>query len=125
MSLGISHLFKYDIAKANGIDDPYTKYLTSSLQYDYNKHYSFSAVYNYDFELKQLKTGSIGFMYKKRCWDFGVKYSENTRPILDANGNASSINDRYIFISVVLKPFMKPDPNNALIEYKLSNQESN
>lgn len=125
LSVDLSHLFKYDIAKANGIDDPYTKYLTSSFHYDYNKHYSFSAVYNYDFELKELKTGSIGFMYKKRCWDFGIKYSENTRPILDTNGNASSINDRYIFISVVLKPFMQPDPNNALIEYKLPEKGSN
>jgi LPS-assembly protein len=125
LNLKISHLFKYDISKVNTAEGPFTKYLTSSLEYDYDRHYSFSAVYNYDFELNQLKTGSIGFMYKKRCWDFGIKYSENTRPILDANGNASSVNDRYVFISIVLKPFMKPDPNNALIEYKLPAQESN
>ncbi|WP_428738102.1 LPS-assembly protein LptD [Sulfurimonas sp.] len=125
LNLNISHLFKYDIAKVNTTDDPFTKYLTASLEYDYDRHYSFSAVYNYDFELSKLKTGSIGFMYKKRCWDFGVKYSENTRPILDSNGDASSVNDRYIFVSVVLKPFMKSDPNNALVEYKLPAKESN
>ncbi|MBD3796675.1 MAG: LPS-assembly protein LptD [Campylobacterales bacterium] len=125
LDLDFSYLFKFDINKINAAYDPYTKYLTSSLNYDYNKHYSFSAVYNYDFELKQLKTGSLGFVYKKRCWDFGIKYSENVRPILDSSGNASSINDRYIFVSIVLKPFMKLDPNNALIEYKLPEKESN
>ncbi|QOP41924.1 LPS-assembly protein LptD [Sulfurimonas marina] len=125
LKLDLSHLFKYDIAKVNTSEDPFTKYLTSSLEYDYNSHYSFSAIYNYDIELKQIKTASAGFMYKKRCWDFGVKYSENVRPILNANGDASSIKDRYVFISVVLKPFMKPDPNNALIEYKLEEQVSN
>ncbi|MFT7860518.1 MAG: LPS assembly protein LptD [Sulfurimonas sp.] len=125
LNLELSHLFKYDIAKEEIDEDPYTKYLTSSLRYDYDRHYSFSAVYNYDFEAKQVKTASLGFMYKKRCWDFGIKYSENTRPILDSNGDASSINDRYIFLSITLKPFMKSDPNSSLVEYKLSQQESN
>lgn len=119
VSASLSHLFKYDLAKEGTTEDPFTKYLTSSLHYDYNKHYSFSAMYNYDIENHQQKTASIGFMYKKRCWDFGVKYSENNRPVLDANGQSSSVFDKYLFVTIVLKPIMKPDANSALIEYKL------
>jgi len=118
--MNLSHLFKYDIAKAQTNEDPYTKYLTSSFHYKYNTHYSFAGMYNYDIELKQRKAASIGFTYQKRCWEFGVKYSENNRPILDVSGNSSSVYDRYLFISVILKPFMQSDPNNALIEYRIS-----
>lgn len=44
-------------------------------------------------------------MYKKRCWDFGLRYVENVRPVL-RTGDTSSIYDRYLYISVVLKPLM-------------------
>lgn len=123
VNLSLSYLFKFDIAKDASSQDPYTKYLTSSLNYDYNKHYSFSAVYNYDVELEQRKTASIGFMYKKRCWDFGIRYSENNRPILDEKGNSSSVYDKYIYISVVLKPIMQASANDSLIEYRLPNKK--
>ena len=119
VSFNLSHLFKYDIARALSGDNPYTKYLTTSVGYDYNKHYNFSAAYNYDIEQHQRKMASIGFMYKKRCWDFGIRYTENNRPILDASGNPSSVYDRYIFITIVLKPIMQPNSNHSLIEYKL------
>jgi LPS-assembly protein len=48
----------------------------------------------------------FGFLYKKRCWDFGVRYAENNRPVLTNDGEASSIYDRYIYFTIVLKPFM-------------------
>lgn len=125
LNLNLSYLYKYDIAKETTTENPYTKYLTSSVNYDYDRHYSLFGVYNYDVILQKRKTASIGFLYKKRCWEFGLKYSENTRPILDANGDASSINDRYLFLNIVLKPFMKTDKNSALLEYKLAEKRAN
>ncbi len=118
--LQISHLFKDSFKEAD--PNRYTSYLTSSIDYDYNKHYSFSALYNYDLETKTKKSMSIGFMYKKRCWDFGIKYSENNRPVLTQSGK-SSIYDKFIYVTIVLKPLMQPSKNSAFITYKLPNKE--
>ena len=118
LDIGLSHLYKEDISKAS--DDPLrnTSYLTSSARYTYDKHYSFNAMYNYDMELELKKSMEVGFMYKKRCWDFGVRYVENNRPILTQSGD-SSIYDKYIYLTIVLKPFMRPDKDTSNISYKL------
>jgi LPS-assembly protein len=63
------------------------------------------------------KSASIGFLYKKRCWDFGLKYLENNRPVLTDTGS-TSIYDRYIYFTVVLKPMMGSN-SGPLFEYKL------
>jgi len=122
-TINLSHLFK-DNFKVN---DPhrYTSYLTSSFNYQYDKHYSFSALYNYDLELKLKKSMSVGFMYKKRCWDFGIKYREDNRPVLLQNGTSSSIYDKYIYLTIVLKPLMQSGGNSSMIAYKLPNSETN
>ncbi|MDD5203479.1 MAG: hypothetical protein PHH41_10085 [Sulfurimonas sp.] len=54
-------------------------------------------------------------MYKKRCWDFGIRYAENNRPVLAnlANGGQSSIYDRYVYFTIVLKPFMTSIKENG------------
>lgn len=82
----------------------YTKYLTSSFGYKYNDHYRYFASYNYDVQSAQKKSSEVGFLYSKRCWDFGLRYVENVRPILTAANDASSIEDRYIFFTITLKP---------------------
>ena len=119
LDLHLSHLYKDAFIG----DNPYTNYLTSSAQYQYNKHYSFSAMYNYDLETQEKKSASIGFMYKKRCWDFGIKYSENNRPILTNDGATSSVYDKFVYITVVLKPFMQPTKTGSLISYRLPGKE--
>ena len=115
-----SHLFKDSFIPATITTPRYTSYLTSSIDYLYSKHYSYSLKYNYDFEFQQKKSAEIGFLYKKRCWEFGIKLVENNRPILATNGLASSVYDRYIYFTITLKPFMQPSSNSSAFSYKLS-----
>ena len=119
LDIGLSHLYKEDISKA--LDNPLrnTSYLTSSARYTYDKHYSFNAMYNYDMELELKKSMEVGFMYKKRCWDFGVRYVENNRPVLTTVGEEKSIYDKYIYLTIILKPFMQADTGSSNISYKL------
>lgn len=118
LNLSLSHLYKEDVSKDLDDLDRYTSYLTSSARYTYDKHYSFNTLFNYDIDTSLKKGMEVGFMYKKRCWDFGLRYVENNRPILTQDGE-SSIYDRYIYLSIVLKPFMKPDKDGSNLSYKL------
>ncbi len=120
LNLNISHLYKDTFLDPTLNSDilRYTSYLTSSARYTYDKHYSFSARYNYDLELAVKKSMEVGFMYKKRCWDFGIKYVENNRPILTTSGE-NSVYDKYVYLSIVLKPFMRPDKDGSNLSYKL------
>lgn len=122
VTFAASHLFKDDFLPQTTDNERYTSYLTTNLKYIYSSHYSYNATYNYDLQTQEKKSASIGFMYKKRCWDFGVKYAENNRPVLtNASTEKSSVYDRYIYLTVVLKPFMKPRGDSSLISYKLAN----
>ena len=130
VSLGLSHLYRNSYIRpvvavgAVGYTPQHTDYLTTSIGYTYNKHYSYSAAYNYDREAGEIKSMDIGFMYKQRCWDFGLKYSENNRPVLiQENGvsKASSVYDRYIFLTLVLKPFMQAN-GSSFLNFKLSEE---
>ena len=127
VNLQLSHLYKDRFVAPATSTDPLqrTNYLTSSAEYTYNRHYSFSALYNYDLETQEKKSMSIGFMYKKRCWDFGIKYSENNRPVLTLNGASSSIYDKYVYVTIVLKPLMQSSKNSSFITYKLPNKQTN
>jgi LPS-assembly protein len=119
LNLSISHLYK-DSFKVPTTDLPrYTDYLTSSATYNYNKHYSYSAIYNYDIQAQQKKNLSVGFTYKKRCWDFGLRYSENRRPVLTNSGAADYIDDRYVYLTIVLKPLMQSNNASSFISYRL------
>ena len=105
-SLGgnISYLYKDTFLDSTATTSRFTKYLTSNVSYRYNDHYKYFAGYNYDIEAGRKKSSEVGFLYSKRCWDFGLRYVENTRPILTNNNLASSIDDRYIFFTITLKP---------------------
>lgn len=119
LSLTLSHLFKDTFIEKTVTTPQYTNYLTSSATYTYNDHYSYSALYNYDIEAHQQKNLSVGFMYKKRCWEFGLKYSENRLPILSNDGAADYVDDRYIYLTIVLKPLMKANNASSFLTYKL------
>jgi len=58
------------------------------------------------------KSAEIGFMYKKRCWEFGLRYVENNRPVL-AQDSSSSVYDRYLYFTIVLKPIMAPGTQSS------------
>lgn len=105
-NLSFSHLYKDTFLTATASSSPYTSYITSSVGYTYDSHYSYHARWDYDLEANLKKNAEIGFMYKKRCWDFGLRYLENNRPVLTQN-SSSSIYDRYIYFTIVLKPLMK------------------
>ncbi len=120
----LSHLFKDTFLPKTPTYTPFTSYFTSTIKYTYNKHYSYNASYNYDIELKERKSMSLGFMYQKRCWEFGIQYTENNRPVLTTIGSASSsVYDRYIYLTIVLKPLMQANANSSLLSYKLPNEK--
>jgi len=120
--VAISHLYKDTFIAETSTVPQYTSYITSSATYRYDSHYSFSGIYNYDTITKEPKNKEIGFMYKKRCWDFGLRYSENRRPILTNLGQADYIDDKYIYLTLVLKPLMQAS-SSSLITYKLPQSE--
>jgi len=122
VNLSFSHLYKDEKAIKNKVvalsQERYTSYLTSTLSYTYDEHYSFDGLYNYDSIADLTKSMRVGFMYKTRCWDFGMSYGENNRPILTSDGKSNSIYDKYVYLSIVLKPIMKND-GTPIITYKL------
>jgi len=118
---------RYDDKKLNlGISDyyenkkieqglAYSNYLTMDAAYRYNNHYRYFGKYAYDIENSVKKFAEIGFVYTKRCWDFGLRYVENNRPILTQT-NSSSVFDKYIYFTIMLRPIGGTD-----INYKLNN----
>ena len=124
LSIALSHLYKNSFLPQTPMYTHYTSYFTSSIKYAYNSHYSYNASYNYDIESNERKSVSIGFLYSKRCWDFGIIYTENNRPVLTTIGtNTSSMYDRFIHLTIVLKPLMKASEGSSFLSYKLPNDE--
>nr|WP_321267731.1 LPS assembly protein LptD [uncultured Sulfurimonas sp.] len=121
ISVSLAHLYKDTFLDKTSTYTPYTSYLTSSASYAYNRHYSYNVSYNYDIENSIKKSFSIGFLYQKRCWDFGLKYLENNRPVLTSDGS-TSIYDKYIYFTIVLRPMMSSN-SGPLFEYKLPDEE--
>jgi LPS-assembly protein len=78
-------------------------FIGSSLRYIQNSHYSYNAQLDYDMHTKQKKRLALGFTYTKRCWEFGLEYVENNRPIL-TNNQVQSLYDKYVYFKIVLKP---------------------
>ncbi len=118
INLALSHLYKDSFIAATPSTPRYTSYLTSNITYNYSKHYVYNATYNYDIESQTKKQFQFGFLYKKRCWEFGIQYAENNKPILTNNG-AKSVYDKYIYFTVVFKPFMQANTNSSALSYKL------
>jgi LPS-assembly protein len=116
--LSLSHLYKDTFLEKTDTYTPYTSYITSSASYTYDEHYRYHASLNYDYENKSKKSSEIGFMYKKRCWDFGLRYVENTRPILTTT-QSDSVYDRYLYISIALKPLMRSSGSSSDFALKL------
>ncbi len=80
-----------------------SSYVIADVAYQYNKHYKYFAKAAYDIENAVKKNMELGFIYSKRCWDFGIRYVENNRPTPSNNAAASSF-DRYIYVTISLKP---------------------
>lgn len=92
------------------------KYYIFASEYRYNKHYKYFMRYFYDYENRVQKSSEFGFLYSKRCWNFGLRYLENLRPILADDGSANSIDEHYLFVTIELKPI-----GGSEFNYKINN----
>ncbi len=115
-NIALSHLYKDSFD--NEVSDPYTSYITSSASYTYDEHYSYSATLNYDVQTALKKSSAVGFAYKKRCWDFGLRYVESNNPTTTTSGSSASY-DRYLYFTIVLKPLMVSGSESSSFDYKL------
>ncbi len=124
LNIALSHIYRDTFLADTSIYTPYTSYATSSIDYMYDNHYTYRMVYDYDLELEVVKRREIGFVYSKRCWDFGIKYVENNRPVLQntSAGGISNIPERYVYFTINLKPFMASN-DNPFFAYKLNDKE--
>jgi len=108
-NLGLSYLYEnkiYQYKNQTGTDEdePYTNYLTTDLSYRYNEHYKYFTKYALDVENNLKKYAEVGFLYSKRCWDFGLRYVENNRPVLLQGGKTDSVYDKYVYFTIIMKP---------------------
>ena len=128
-NLALSHLYKdtfLDVSPTISYKAAHTSYLTTNVRYAYNSHYSYNIGYDYDLNLNVEKRKEIGFLYTKRCWDFGIRYVENNRPVLQQIGGVTSISsipEKYIYFTITLKPFMQSGENNPFFAFKLPEDE--
>ncbi len=118
-NIAISHMYKNSFIPSTATILQHTSYMTSSIEYRYNKHYLYNFKYDYDLERSLRKNIEIGFLYQKRCWDFGIRYVENNRPILDEFGQPDSIRDRYLYFTIRLKPIMSSDGGVSGFAFRL------
>ncbi len=110
-NVGVSYLYENKAYRDEL--DPYTKYLNADLAYRYNKHYQYFTKYAFDVEKSIKKYAEVGFLYSKRCWDFGLRYVENNRPVLLSGGVTSNVFDKYVYFTIALKPLV-----NSAINYR-------
>ncbi|MDP1785052.1 MAG: LPS assembly protein LptD [Sulfuricurvum sp.] len=96
----------------------YSSYWSADASYQYNRHYRIFGLLAYDYREDLMKRSEIGFMYSQRCLDFGLRFVQNNRPVL-TNANASdSVNDSYVFITLILKPI-----GGSAFNYKITNHQ--
>jgi LPS-assembly protein len=112
INIDINHYYENTIRSRNEIR---SSYFTANASYRYSSKYRYFGKYAYDFENAVKKNMEFGFLYSKRCWDFGLRYVENNRPIL-TNNESSSVYDKYIYFSIALKPM-----GGSEFNYKMSN----
>jgi len=98
---GLSHYYT-DQLRHNRVE--YASYWTADAAYQYNRHYKIFGNIAYDYTEALLKRNEIGVLYSQRCFDLGIRYVQNRRPVLTNSSANDSVEDSYIFISIILKP---------------------
>lgn len=101
VTFGLSHLYSDQLVNAVPV---YSSYWTADTSYRYNRNYSFFANVAYDYHESLLKKGEIGVLYNQRCFDLVVRYVQNHRPVLTNTNVSDTVDNSYIFITIVLKP---------------------
>lgn len=100
--VGFSYLYENKAYKDE--IEPYTNYINADASYRYDSHYKYFVKYAFDIENSIKKYSEVGFLYSKRCWDFGLRYVENNRPVLLNGGITSSVFDKYVYFTIIMKP---------------------
>jgi LPS-assembly protein len=113
VTAGVSHYYTDELRNNIPV---YASYWTADAAYQYNQHYRFFGLIAYDYRESLLKRGEVGFLYSQRCLDFGIRYVQNRRPVLTNDSNTNSVNDSYIFFTIILKPI-----GGSEFNYKLTN----
>ncbi len=113
IALGLNLLFEDVIRSRQEIKN---SYLTAEAQYRLSERYRVSGKYAYDMQNAVKKNMEAGLFYAKRCWEFGVRYVENNRPILTSNESAS-VYDKYLYFTIALQPM-----GGSEVGYKISNE---
>lgn len=96
----------------------YSSYWSADAAYKYDRHYRIFGAIAYDYRADLMKRSEIGVMYTQRCLDFGIRYVQNIRPVLTNVSNSDSVNDSYIFITLILKPI-----GGSEFNYKITNHQ--
>ncbi len=112
--VGFSYLYENKAYKNEA--EPYTNYINADASYRYDQHYKYFAKYAFDIENSIKKYSEIGFLYSKRCWDFGLRYVENNRPVLLNGGITSSVFDKYVYFTIIMKPLGGSEVNYRTTE---------
>jgi len=112
VNAGISHYYT-DQLRNNRAE--YASYWTADAAYQYNRNYKIFGNIAYDYTEAILKRNEIGVLYTQRCFDLGIRYVQNRRPVLTNSSANDSVEDSYIFISIILKPI-----GGAEFDYKLT-----
>ncbi len=111
VTASLSHFYEDRVRRAQPDD---SSYITFNVEYQHDKNYRYFAGYDYDVEKQIKKKVEAGFLYSKRCWDFGLRYLEYNRPILQ-DGGVNSVYDKYLYVTIILKPMGGSD-----IQYQLN-----
>jgi LPS-assembly protein len=101
VTAGVSHYYTDELSNSTPV---YTSYWTADAAYQVNHNYRMFGQIAYDYHEELFKRSEIGFLYTQRCLDLGLRYVQNRRPILTNASANDSVNDSYIFITVILKP---------------------
>ena len=90
-----------------------------------NVDLSYNVSYSYDTkDPTAARRKEVGFLYSKRCWDFGIRYVSDIIPVLKSTG-ISSVPEEYIYFTISLKPFMESRDDNPFFAFKLPQDEDN
>ena len=113
-NLGFSYLYENKAFKNK--KEPYTNYLTFDGAYRYDQHYKYFTKVAFDVENSIKKYAEVGFLYSKRCWDFGMRYVENNRPVLTQGGETRSVYDKYVYFTIIMKPLGGSEVNYRMTD---------
>ena len=92
----------------------YNSYLMMDGEYRYGDHYRWFGSIMYDYTNDIMKRSEVGFLFSKRCLDFGIRYVQNRRPVTTTVSTNDYLNDSYLFVTLVLKPLGGPELNYKL-----------